>query len=149
MCLLMTMVTLAHAQNVRPGDQVRFVERDQHIPAHLAPGDSRVHLRFVSGSAATVLRLNAATGWIEVRGEPLQGTQDTGWVTPPVPGQHLRRGGRSVRYVGLVSPQRLARAASQWPAAVRHLESGKSPRPRRPVDLYGGRPVRDTRGHRL
>ena len=54
-------------------------------PAHPGPsrpGDSRVHLRFVSGSAATVLQVNAATGWIEVRGEPLQGPENTGWITP-------------------------------------------------------------------
>jgi endonuclease/exonuclease/phosphatase family metal-dependent hydrolase len=41
-----------------------------------------VHLRFVSGSQATVLRVNAATGWIEVQGEPLQGSENTGWITP-------------------------------------------------------------------
>jgi hypothetical protein len=61
---------------------VRFVERAQHIPAHPGPGDTRVHLRFVSGSEATVLQVNTATGWIEVRGEPVQGTANTGWVTP-------------------------------------------------------------------
>jgi hypothetical protein len=33
---------------VQPGDRVRFVERDQYIPAHPAPGDTHVHLRFVS-----------------------------------------------------------------------------------------------------
>jgi endonuclease/exonuclease/phosphatase family metal-dependent hydrolase len=82
MLLLLTAVTLAHAQEVRPGDRVRFMELDQHIPAHPAPGESRVHLRFVSGSQATVLQVNAATGWIEVRSEPLQGTENTGWVTP-------------------------------------------------------------------
>jgi hypothetical protein len=80
--LLLLAVTLAYAEDVRPGDQVRFIERDQHIPAHLAPGDTRVHLRFVNGSAATVLNVNAATRWIEVRGEPLQGTANTGWITP-------------------------------------------------------------------
>ncbi|HEX9869319.1 MAG TPA: hypothetical protein VGC99_12135 [Candidatus Tectomicrobia bacterium] len=80
--LLWAAATLAHAEDVRPGDQVRFVERDQHIPAHPAPGDSRVHLRFVSGSAATVLHVHAATGWIEVRGEPSQGSEHTGWITP-------------------------------------------------------------------
>jgi hypothetical protein len=26
--------------------------------------------------------VNAATGWIEVRGEPLQGGEHTGWITP-------------------------------------------------------------------
>jgi hypothetical protein len=78
MLLLVASATLAYAQDVRPGDQVRFVERDQHIPAHPAPGDSRVHRSLVSGSAATVLRVDASTGWIEVRGEPLQGTANTG-----------------------------------------------------------------------
>jgi endonuclease/exonuclease/phosphatase family metal-dependent hydrolase len=81
-CLLLATATLAYAEDVRPGDQVRFIERDQHIPAHPAPGNTSVHLRFVSGSAATVLRVNAATGWIEVRGEPLQGTANTVWITP-------------------------------------------------------------------
>jgi hypothetical protein len=52
MCLLLATATLAYAEDVRPGDQVRFIERDQHIPAHPAPGESRVHLRFVSGSQA-------------------------------------------------------------------------------------------------
>ena len=31
---------------------------------------------------ATVLQVNAATGWIEVRGEPLQAGENTGWITP-------------------------------------------------------------------
>jgi endonuclease/exonuclease/phosphatase family metal-dependent hydrolase len=82
MLLLVAAAPLAHAEDLRPGDQVRFVERDQHIPAHPAPGDTRVSLRFVSGSEATVLQVNAATDWIEVRGEPLQGTENTGWITP-------------------------------------------------------------------
>jgi endonuclease/exonuclease/phosphatase family metal-dependent hydrolase len=30
---------------------------------------------------ATVLAINAATGWIEVHGEPLEGTETTGWIT--------------------------------------------------------------------
>jgi hypothetical protein len=82
MLLCLAAPTLAYAQDVRPGDQVRFIERDQHIPAHPAPGDTRMHLRLVSGSTATVLRVNAATGWIEVQGETLQDTQNTGWITP-------------------------------------------------------------------
>jgi hypothetical protein len=61
---------------------VRLVEREQHIPAHPAPGDTRVSLRLVSGSQATVLTVNAATGWLQVRGEPLEGTANTGWITP-------------------------------------------------------------------
>jgi hypothetical protein len=75
-------VTCAAAEDVRSADRIRLIERDQHIPAHPAPGNLRVHLRFVSGSEATVLQVNPATGWIEVRGEPLQGPEDTGWITP-------------------------------------------------------------------
>jgi hypothetical protein len=40
-----------------------LVHVDQR-PAHPAPGDTSVHLRFVSGSQVAVLRVNAATGWI-------------------------------------------------------------------------------------
>jgi endonuclease/exonuclease/phosphatase family metal-dependent hydrolase len=82
MLLLLTAATVVSAADVRPDDQVRFIERDQHIPAHPAPGDTRVSLRFVSGSQATVLHVNAATGWLEVQGEPLEGTVNTGWITP-------------------------------------------------------------------
>jgi len=82
MVLFLAAVTLAYAAEVRPGDQVRFIERDQHIPAHPAPGDTRVSLRLVSGSQATVLAINAAIGWIEVQGEPVHGTENTGWITP-------------------------------------------------------------------
>jgi len=82
MLMLLTTTTLVYAAEVRPGDQVRLIEREQHIPAHPAPGDSSVSLRFVSGSQATVLAINAATGWLEVQGEPLEGTQNTGWITP-------------------------------------------------------------------
>jgi endonuclease/exonuclease/phosphatase family metal-dependent hydrolase len=80
MVLVFAGAALASAAEVQPGDQVRFITREQHIPAHPAPGDNRVHLRFVSGSEATVLRVHRATGWIEVRGEPVQGTENTGWV---------------------------------------------------------------------
>jgi hypothetical protein len=48
--LILAAVPLAYATAVRPGDQVHLVERDQHIPAHPAPGDTRVSLRLVSGS---------------------------------------------------------------------------------------------------
>jgi endonuclease/exonuclease/phosphatase family metal-dependent hydrolase len=82
MVLVFAGTALAAAAEVQPGDQVRFITREQHIPAHPAPGDTRVHLRFVSGSEATVLRVHSATGWIEVRGEPVQGPETTGWVTP-------------------------------------------------------------------
>jgi hypothetical protein len=79
--LLLAASMLAYAAEVRPGDQVRFVDRDQHILAHPAPSDTRMYLRLVSSSAATVLRVNTATGWIEVRSEPLRGTENTGWIT--------------------------------------------------------------------
>jgi hypothetical protein len=62
MIVLLAAVPLGYAAEVQPGDQVRLVERDQHIPAHPAPGDSHVSVRFVSGSQATVLAVNAATG---------------------------------------------------------------------------------------
>jgi endonuclease/exonuclease/phosphatase family metal-dependent hydrolase len=81
MVLVLAGTALAAAAEVQPGDQVRFITREQHIPAHPAPGDARVHLRFVSGSEATVLRAHGATGWVEVRGEPVQGTETTGWAT--------------------------------------------------------------------
>jgi endonuclease/exonuclease/phosphatase family metal-dependent hydrolase len=82
MVLVFAGAAFAAAAEVQPGGQVRFITREQHIPAHPAPGDNRVSLRFVSGSEATVLRVHGATGWIEVRGEPVQGTENTGWVTP-------------------------------------------------------------------
>src|SRR5687768_15272093 len=34
MLLLLATTTCTYAAELRPGDQVRFVERDQHIPAH-------------------------------------------------------------------------------------------------------------------
>ena len=60
MLLLLATATCASAAAVRLGDRVRFVERDQHILAHPAPGDTRVHLRFVRGSEVTVLRVDTA-----------------------------------------------------------------------------------------
>jgi hypothetical protein len=71
MVLVCAGVASVVATEVQPGDQVRFVERQEHIPAHAGPGDIRVHLRFVSGSEATALQVNAATGSIEVRGLPV------------------------------------------------------------------------------
>ena len=82
MLLLLAAAPCAVAAELRPGDQVRLIERDPHIPAHPAPGESRVHLRLVSGSEASVLEVNAATGGLEVRGEPLHGPENTGWITP-------------------------------------------------------------------
>jgi hypothetical protein len=82
MLLLLAAAPCAAAAEVRPGDQVRLIEREQHIPAHPGPGDTRVHLSLISGSEATVLQVSAATVWIEVRGEPLRGNQNTNWITP-------------------------------------------------------------------
>ena len=78
---LMILPSATNAQEVEPGNVVRLVERDIHIPAHPAPGDRAVHLRFVSGSTATVLAKDQQTGWLELRGIPLSGTQNTGWIT--------------------------------------------------------------------
>jgi endonuclease/exonuclease/phosphatase family metal-dependent hydrolase len=91
--LLVFWVAAVPAVEVQPGDLVRLQERDRHIPAHPAPGNSQVHLRFVSGSQATVLGLDAPTGWVEVRGESLQGAQNTGWITRQYIAQRLGEGG--------------------------------------------------------
>jgi hypothetical protein len=62
MLLLFAAAPWASAAEVRPGNRVRLIERDQDIPAHPAPGDTRVSLRFVSGSEATVLQVHACHG---------------------------------------------------------------------------------------
>jgi hypothetical protein len=38
MLLLLVVVPCAFAVEVRPGDRVRLIEREQHIPAHPASG---------------------------------------------------------------------------------------------------------------
>lgn len=68
------------AQEFQPGDQVELVEREIHIPAHPAPGDNRVPFRFASGSFGTVLSVDAETGWIELRGERVEGEESIGWI---------------------------------------------------------------------
>ena len=70
----------AFAQELAEGDTVRLVERDPHIPAHPAPGDNRLSFRFVGGSTAQILRIDAPTGWLEIQGEKLGGGQGTGWI---------------------------------------------------------------------
>ena len=80
--LLFAAAPCAFAEDVRPGDQVRFVERDQRIPAHPRPGNTCEHLSLVSSSEATVLRLDASTGLMKVQGEPVQGMEHVGWITP-------------------------------------------------------------------
>lgn len=69
----------AHAQ-FNPGERVLLVERDIHIPAHPAPGDNSVPFRFVGGSVAQILSIDAETRWLQVRGEPVGGDLDTGWI---------------------------------------------------------------------
>jgi hypothetical protein len=149
MLLFLVTATLAHAEGVQPGDQVRFIERDQHIPAHPAPGHSSVHLRFVSGSTATVLRVDAATGWIEVRGEPLQGTANTGWITPRYLGSRPAGGEPTSDPLAWCPPKGspAPHPSGRLRLATRNLEnlhaSGWS------IDLYWAGPVGETRRHGL
>ena len=133
MLLLVAAVPQAYAAEVHPGDQVRLVERDQHIPAHPAPGDTRVSLRLVSGSQATVLAINAATGWIEVRGEPLEGTANTGWITPtylasaPGTGTQRRTLWPGVPPKGSPAPHPSARLRlATWNLENLHAQDGQS-----------------------
>ena len=71
----------ASAQNPNVGDMVRLVQRDAQIPAHSAPGDTGTAFRFVSGSTAEVLAIDAGTGWLLVHGQTTGGGQDAGWIT--------------------------------------------------------------------
>jgi endonuclease/exonuclease/phosphatase family metal-dependent hydrolase len=80
LCLLW-LGTPGYAQTPRVGDTVLLVERDIHIPAHPAPGDSAVPFRFVSGSLASVLAIDLPTSWLQIRGERLGGSDATGWIT--------------------------------------------------------------------
>jgi hypothetical protein len=79
--LLIVFCCCAVAQASTPGDSITLVKRNTDIPAHPAPGDSSVHFRFASGSAATVVRLDQQTGWVEIRGMTTPGGQSTGWIT--------------------------------------------------------------------
>jgi endonuclease/exonuclease/phosphatase family metal-dependent hydrolase len=69
------------AQEPQVGNTIVLVERDIHIPAHPAPGNGDVPFRFASGSTAVVLTIDAATGWLEIRGEEVGGADATGWIT--------------------------------------------------------------------
>ena len=71
---------LATAQDLTVGDVVVLVERDIHIPAHPAPSDNSVAFRFASGSVADILAIDAASGWLEIRGERVGGAEATGWI---------------------------------------------------------------------
>ena len=80
--LLLTLALGSESAALAPGDTIRLQQRNNHIPAHPAPGDHQVHLRFLSDSVATVLNLDALTGWVEIRGMRTQGGPGTGWITP-------------------------------------------------------------------
>jgi endonuclease/exonuclease/phosphatase family metal-dependent hydrolase len=91
--LMIVFIAPANAQDFGPGDVVRLIEREIHIPAHPSPGDQSVHLRFISGSEATILAVDEGTGWIEVKGTPLQGDQNVGWITRRYISDLITRGG--------------------------------------------------------
>jgi hypothetical protein len=121
------------AAEVQPGALVRLQERDLHIPAHPAPGQARVHLRLVSGSQATVLRLDTPTGWVEVRGESLQGTQATGWITRAYIAEQLTEGGSTPGLVpwcplpGVPEPHPSGRLRlATWNLGNLHAQDGQS-----------------------
>ncbi len=79
--LMVVVFTPVSAQEYAPGDSIFLVEREIHIPAHPDAGDPFIHFRFASGSAATVLSIDSQTGWIEIRGEAVNGEERTGWIT--------------------------------------------------------------------
>ena len=70
----------ASGQNFPVGASVNLVERDIHIPAHPAPLNAAVPFRFAGGSQALILALDAPSGWIQVRGERVGGSEDVGWI---------------------------------------------------------------------
>src|SRR5215470_9497097 len=71
----------AFAQQVAEGDTVKLVEREIDIPAHPAPGDTSVPFRFLSGSTAQVLAIDASTGWLQIQGERVGVAEAPGWIT--------------------------------------------------------------------
>ena len=70
----------AFTQTFPLGARVNLVERDIHIPAHPAPLNAAVPFRFAGGSRALILALDAPSGWIQVRGERVGGSEDIGWI---------------------------------------------------------------------
>jgi endonuclease/exonuclease/phosphatase family metal-dependent hydrolase len=68
------------ADGIQEGERVTLVERDADIPAHPAPQDRRVPFRFQGGSSALVLSIDIASGWIQIRGEGLDGEDAVGWI---------------------------------------------------------------------
>lgn len=98
----------AAAQDPQVGDTIVLVERDIHIPAHPATGDTDVPFRFTSGSSALILAIDPATAWFQIRGEQVGGGQAVGWITTsfitsasgprlcPQRAQHRQPGARAV-----------------------------------------------------
>ncbi len=62
------------------GDRVTLMERALHIPGHPSPGVDTVSTRFRSGSLATVLAVDARSGWLQIRGTAKDGSAATGWI---------------------------------------------------------------------
>ena len=68
------------AHGIQEGARVTLVDRDADIPAHPAPQDGRVAFRFQGGSAALVLAVDIASGWIQIRGQRPDGEDAQGWI---------------------------------------------------------------------
>lgn len=69
------------AAQIAIGDTVNLIEREAHIPAHPAPGDSHVTFRFESESQATVMDIDSASGWVRISGLAVGGQSAEGWIT--------------------------------------------------------------------
>jgi endonuclease/exonuclease/phosphatase family metal-dependent hydrolase len=83
MAVMMTMAADAQpgsSERLQEGQRVRLVERDADIPAHPGPRDARVPFRFSSGSSGVILSIDAASGWIQLRGERTDGVDAAGWI---------------------------------------------------------------------
>lgn len=68
------------AQDYKPGMVAFLIERQNHIPVHAAPGDHGVAFRFESGSKVTILSIDPESSWIEVKGKPIAGNRESGWI---------------------------------------------------------------------
>lgn len=86
----------AIAQELNVGDSIRLVERDLHVPAHPAPANNQVPFRFVGGSAAEILAIDVATGWFQIQGEIIGGSQDTGWIVKRYIAERIESNGPNI-----------------------------------------------------
>jgi hypothetical protein len=78
MLVMMTMATDVQPESaggIQESGRVTLVERDADIPAHPGPLDSRVPFRFAGGSSALILSIDTDSGWIQIRGEDLDGEE--------------------------------------------------------------------------